>query len=46
MFRNLDNNLTLFEEYKLTKEQLNSCRKRLLALQPNLCINNNLQKTI
>ena len=38
MFRNLDNHPTLFEEYKLNKEQLHSCRKRLLALQPNLCI--------
>lgn len=38
MFRNLDDYPALFEEYKLNKEKLNSCRKRLLALQPNLCI--------
>lgn len=40
MFCNLDNHPALFEEYKLSKEQLNSCRKRLLAVQPYLCINN------
>lgn len=39
MFRNLDKHPALFEEYNLNKEQLNSCRKRLLAVQPGLCIN-------
>lgn len=39
MFFNLDNHPALFEEYKLNKEQLNSCRKRLLAVQPYLYIN-------
>ena len=38
MFYNIEDTLCLFEEYKLTQEELNSCRKRLLAIEPSLFI--------
>lgn len=38
MFLSVDNNPILFEEYKLTEDELNSCRKRLLTVEPYLCI--------
>lgn len=38
MFYNIEDTLCLFEEYKLSQEELNSCRKRLLAVEPSLCI--------
>jgi len=38
MFLCVENDPVLFEEYKLTKDELNRCRKRLLAIEPDLCI--------
>ena len=38
MFLCVEKDPVLFEEYKLTKDELNRCRKRLLAIEPNLCI--------
>jgi hypothetical protein len=38
MFHSIDDTSCLFEDYKLSPEELNSCRKRLLAIDPYLCI--------
>ena len=38
MFINLINTEIPFKEYKLTKDELDKCRKRLLAIEPHLCI--------
>ena len=41
MFHNIDDEQVLFDEYRPSKEKLNSFRRRLLAVEPNLLIADN-----